>query len=190
MKQIVLIFLVFFSTISYSESHKNLQSFNCHTYEDTESCSETCINYYDQDHSPQRKPDMKEDDELWVFTQFRFHKGMNKLTEQSAYMSRKKQLLPKLLDYTVSSGMNYCRQFKYINDDNWTCIDEIDEETGKQSIVKMTNGIFVNINKGFFEDSDNVKEIKMNPEYFKKNGSSFLECMKEIPVTFIKYKKK
>lgn len=185
-KILICIFCIIFPIVAYSDSHKNLQSFNCHTYEDTESCSETCVNYYDQDHSPQRKSDMKEDDELWVFTKFRFHKEMNKLTEQSAYMSRKRQLLPTLLDYTVSSDMNYCRQLKYSDDDNWTCIDEIDEETGKQSIVKMTNGIFVNINKGFFEDPDNVKERKMNPEYFKKNGSPFLECMKEIPVTFIK----
>ncbi len=175
-----------FPLSAYAESHKNLQSFNCHTYADTESCSENCIYYYDQDHSPIRKPGMNDDDESWVFTQFRFHKGMNKLTEQSAYMSRKKQLLPKIFDYKVSSGMNYCRQFKYSDDDNWTCIDEIDEDTGKQSLVKMTHGIFVNINKGFFEDADNVKEREMHPEHFKKNGSPFLECMKEIPVTFIK----
>ena len=188
-KYVLMFSLLIFGNLVYSESHKNLQSFNCHSYEDTESCSENCIYYYDQDHSPMRKPGMNEDDETWVFTQFRFHKAMNKLTEQSAYMSRKKQLLPKLFDYTVSSRMNYCRQFKYIDDDNWTCIDEIDEETGKQSLVKMTNGIFVNINKGFFEDADNVKERELNPEHFKKNGSPFLECMKEIPVTFIEYKK-
>ena len=184
-----IILLTFITTLCYSAPHKNLQSFYCHSYEQAKSCSESCVNYYDQEnHHPIRKNGMKQDDEIWIFTQFRFHKGMNKLIEQSAYMSRKKKLLPRIFDYTVSSDMNYCRQFNYIDDDNWVCLDEADEETGKKIIIEMKKGIFSNINMSYFEDEENIKNRESKKEYFTKNGSPYLECMKEIPVGFIEYK--
>lgn len=169
-----LIFIIICPSILLAEPHTNLQSHYCHTYEDVNECSERCVNYYERE--------ITSEEEILnpyqFFYRFRYDEISQTLIEQRAKTLKGSTHKPHDQDFEDFIIVDYCSEFSFTDINNWTCIEDFNSETNLTFRLGMRQGKFYLINEEAFSDETNQKEREENPSVFKKNGSTFLECMK------------
>ena len=175
-KSIAILFIVTipWTSFLFADPHTNLQSHYCHSYEDVSECSDRCVNYY------QRQITSEEEilNPYQFYYRFRYDDISQTLIEQRAKIIKGSTQKPHDNDFEDFIKVDYCSEFRFIDINNWTCIEDFNPETNFTFRLGMKQGRFYLINEEAFHSDRNQKKREEDPLLFKKNGSTFLECMK------------